>query len=202
MKEHWDTIFSSKEDAQLGWYEKDASKTLQFLENIPDWEKSAIFVCGAGTSVLSEELARRNIKLVINDISVEALSKVKQKLGSKADAINWLCQDIAHPITQEMPQVDIWIDRAVLHFLLDEENIAGYFKNLKATLKAGGHAVFAEFSKNGAAKCAGLVLHRYSAEELAERLGNEFALVTHHDHVYVNPFGDQRPYIYALFKRK
>jgi SAM-dependent methyltransferase len=201
MKEYWDAIFSSREDAQLGWYEKDASKMLQFLAHIPDWEHAAIFVCGAGTSVLTEELARKTIRLTINDISTEALKRVKERLGSNAEKVLWICQDISHPLSQDLPQSDIWIDRAVLHFLTEEESITRYFSNLKTVLRAGGHAIFAEFSTKGAEQCAGLGLHRYSTEELAARLGDEFTLVTQHDHIYINPAGHPRPYIYALFKR-
>jgi hypothetical protein len=49
---------------------------------------------------------------------------------------------------------------------------------------------------------AGLTLHRYSIEELSERLGSSFTLISHFDHIYINPYGDPRPYIYALFKRE
>jgi len=101
-----------------------------------------------------------------------------------------------------MPEVDIWIDRAVLHFLTNEYDIIGYFKNLKSILKLGGHAIFAEFSMIGAPKCAGLTLHRYSIDELSKKLGSAFKIVSHFEYTYINPFGDPRPYIYALFKRE
>lgn len=52
--------------------------------------------------------------------------------------------------------VGVWMDRAVLHFLTEEADIAGYFDNLQAALKAGGGAIFSEFAGNGAEKCAGL----------------------------------------------
>jgi len=100
-----------------------------------------------------------------------------------------------------LPGIDIWIDRAVLHFLREEEHIQGYFNNLVSALKPGGHALFAEFSTAGAPKCAGLELHRYCIEELSARLGSHFKLISFFDHIYINPDGAARPYIYALFKR-
>jgi SAM-dependent methyltransferase len=199
---HWDTIFADTEDSKLGWYEKDASQTLELVNQIPEWEKSTIFLPGAGTSVLIEALLSRGVKLVLNDISIEALNRVKDKLNGEGREIDWLCQDIAQPIQGTMPDVGIWIDRAVLHFLTDEDDIKGYFENIKSTLKPGGHAIFAEFSKTGALKCAGLTLHRYSIEELSEKLGSSFKLVSHFDYTYINPNGDPRPYIYALYKRE
>lgn len=101
----------------------------------------------AGTSVLIEELLSRGIKLILNDISIEALNRVKDRLNDKGEKIAWLCQDIAQPIQGTLPEVDIWIDRAVLHFLTDEDDINGYFENVKSTLTTGGYAIFAEFSK-------------------------------------------------------
>ncbi len=198
--QHWDSIFRDTEDSKLGWYEKDASKTFKLLNQVPKWECSKIFLPGAGTSILIDELLTRSTKLVLNDISSEALNLVKSRLDDKADGIIWLCQDIARPVVDTIPSVDIWIDRAVLHFLTDEADIKGYFNNVRSILKSGGYAIFAEFSKNGAAKCAGLTLHRYSIEEISERLGSSFKLISYFEHTYINPFGDPRPYVYALYK--
>src|SRR4030042_81591 len=200
--EHWDNIFSKTENAKLGWYEKDTSQTFKLLDYIPDWEKATVFLPGAGTSILIEDLIPRVSKLILNDISIEALNRVRQRLNEGAEKIDWLCIDIAQPIKEPMPEVDIWIDRAVLHFLTNENDIKGYFENLKSILKIGGHAVFAEFSLIGAPKCAGLTLHRYSIDELSTNLGSSFKIVSHFDYTYINPFGDPRPYIYALFKRE
>ena len=172
------------------------------MNHIPKWESSTVFLPGAGTSVLVEELLTKGVKLVLNDISIEALNRVKSRLGNKCKEINWLCQDIAQPIQDAIPDVDIWIDRAVLHFLSDEDDIKGYFNNIKSTLKVGGYAIFAKFSKTGAPKCTGLTLHRYSMEEISEYLGSSFKIVEHFDYTYINPFGDPRPYIYALYKRE
>lgn len=199
---HWNTIFSNTEDSKLGWYEKDGFQTLKLLNQIPDWEKSTIFIPGAGTSILIEKLLSRGTNLVLNDISIEALKRVKSRLNKEYREINWFCQDIAKPIPDTIPNVDIWIDRAVLHFLINEDDIKEYFKNVESILKAGGHAIFAEFSKIGATKCAGLTIHRYSIEELSERLGESFTPISHFDYTFINPNGDPRPYIYALYKRE
>jgi len=198
---HWDAIFSATDDQKLGWFEKDASKTFELMQHIPQWENSTVFLPGAGTSVLIDELLSRGVKLVLNDISAEALNRVKNKQGEKSKTIVWLCQDIAQTLQETIPDIDIWIDRAVLHFLTDEDDIEGYFDNVKSKLKVAGYIMFAEFSKSGAEKCAGLTLHRYSVEELSENLGPSFKLIAHFDHTYINPTGDPRPYVYALYKR-
>lgn len=52
--EHWNQIFASKADKELGWYEGDVRQTLAFLERIPGAESKTVFVPGAGTSLLVE----------------------------------------------------------------------------------------------------------------------------------------------------
>jgi SAM-dependent methyltransferase len=199
--EHWNSIFSATEESKLGWFEKDPTQTLELLDQIPEWEDSRVFVAGAGTSILVEHLLHKNAELVLNDISTEALNGLKVRLVNENHNIHWLCQDISQPITNALPDIDIWIDRAVLHFLRKEGDIKGYFNNLTSVLKPGGYALFAEFSTAGARKCAGMEVHRYSVEELSKRLGPAFRLVSYFDHVYINPEGAARPYIYALYKR-
>ncbi|MDT8380154.1 MAG: class I SAM-dependent methyltransferase [Desulfotignum sp.] len=202
IKNHWDNIFSQTDNTKLGWYEKDTSQTFKLLSEIPRIEQATVFVPGAGTSILIDDLIPRVKKLILNDISDEALNQVRQRLKEGTEKILWLCQDIAQPIKEPITEIDIWVDRAVLHFLTNENDIKGYFENLKSTLKIGGHAMFAEFSLVGAPKCAGLTLHRYSIDELSSNLGTSFKIVSHFDYTYINPFGDPRPYIYALFKRE
>jgi hypothetical protein len=198
---HWNAIFSAKTDSELGWHESDTSQTFKFLDLIPQNETTAVFLPGAGTSVLVDELLARGHQLILNDISDEALNKLKKRIGMTKDKLTWLHHDISKPLPSGIPLADIWIDRAVLHFLLEESDIQGYFSNLHSAIHPGGYALLAEFSTTGAPKCAGLELHRYSVEEMTERMGAEFELVKHEDYTFINPFGDPRPYIYALYRK-
>jgi len=201
LKQHWNAIFAATADPQLGWYEGNAAQTLKFLDLIPHPDAATIFLPGAGTSVLVAELLSRGSRLILNDISDEALQKLKHWRGDLQDQVTWLCADISKPLPAGLPLADIWIDRAVLHFLVDEADIEGYFHNLRVALRPGGYALLAEFSMAGAMQCAGLGVHRYSVEELCARLGAGFALIQHEDYTFINPAGDPRPYIYALFRR-
>lgn len=200
--QHWNAVFSTKTDQELGWYESDASQTIKFLDLIPENKTATIFLPGAGTSVIVDELLSRGSRLVLNDISEEALNKLKERTGDIDGQILWLQHDISKPLPDTLPKADIWIDRAVLHFLLEEADIQSYFNNLRSTLSPEGHVLLAEFAKNGASKCAGLDLHRYSAEEMTKRLGPAFTLIKQEEYTFINPFGDPRPYVYALYKNK
>ena len=77
----------------------------------------------------------------------------------------------------------------------------GDFSALHSAIRPGGYALLAEFSTTGARQCAGLELHRYSVEEMTERMGPEFALIADEEYLYTSPSGDPRPYVYALYQK-
>ncbi len=197
--QHWDSVFSETESSELGWYENDASKTMKLMKHIPNWKTSTIFIPGAGTSILIDELLSNGAGLVLNDISLEALNKNKFK--HQGENIHWLWQDISKPIINKLPKIDIWIDRAVLHFLIEDAAVSGYFDNLNATLKVGGYVLFAEFSKLCAYKCAGLPTRQYDVREFSNHLGSNYNITSYFKHTYTSPSGENRPYIYALYQR-
>ncbi len=197
---HWDAIFSKQRDSELGWYESDLSQTLTFIDRIPPSESTTTFLAGAGTSQLADILLAKKHQLILNDISIEALTTLQQRLG-KAGALRWLQHDLSEPLPTQTPQVDLWVDRAVLHFLLSEADIQTYFHNVTATVRDNGYVLLAEFSKVGAPKCAGLEVHRYSVEEMSQRMGKGFKLIYQELYVFTNPFGEPRPYVYALYQR-
>ena len=197
---HWNDIFSANDDQELGWYEGDLSQTLKFIDQVPQHRSATVFLPGAGTSLLVDELLARGCDLILNDISDKALDKLKNRIGVD-DRLVWLHHDISKALPDNIPQSDLWIDRAVLHFLLNEGAINKYFENLNSALCQGGYALLAEFSIEGASMCAGLELHRYSIEEMTERMGEDFELVEYEKYTFINPFGDPRPYIYALYRK-
>ncbi len=200
LNEHWNTIFSKKSDSELGWYEKDVSQSLKFFDQIPLSKSATVFLPGAGTSVLVDKLLTRGYELILNDISDEALNKLRNRVG-RNNKLTWLHHDISKPLPDDIPTTNIWFDRAVLHFLIKETDIQEYFSNLQSAISQGGYALLAEFSTNGAPKCAGLEIHRYSIEEMTRRMGSEFELIKHEEYTFINPFGDSRPYIYTLYKK-
>jgi hypothetical protein len=198
---HWDSVFKTTSDSSLGWYEEDFSPTLSLLKQLPTLQHKVVFIPGVGTSSLVEELLNKGSQVIINDISVEAINHVIDRLESQHKIISWHNQDISQPVAGITDGIDIWIDRAVLHFLLDEQQQLGYFNNLHAALKVGGYALFAEFSMNGATKCAGLPVNHYSIASLTACVGDNYEVMAHFDHEYFNPNGDPRSYLYVMYKR-
>jgi SAM-dependent methyltransferase len=203
LKEHWNKTYQNNPEDKLGWYETDLTPTLKTIDKTGLPKNAAILNVGAGTSNLIDELLKLEFSNVLaTDISEISLNKLKIRLGNKQNKVKWIVDDLTNPTQlNKIKPVDLWIDRAVLHFFTEtsEQNI--YFNLLKSKVKEGGYAIFAEFSLSGAEKCSGLNVQRYSKEMLSEKLGNSFTLVYNFDHIYTMPSGELRPYIYTLFKR-
>lgn len=198
--QHWNEVFASRREDALGWYEEDVTQTLRFLEPADPGPGTRVMLPGAGTSVLVDQLLGRGCDLILNDISDEALKRLAKRIG-QGDRLRWLHHDMSRPLPRDLPPVDLWIDRAVLHFLVAEADIHGYFANLHGLTAPGGHVLLAEFSSHGAEKCAGLDVHRYSLDEMTRRMGPGFELVASEEYTYTNPRGEPRPYLYALYQR-
>ena len=203
-KEHWDKTYSNSPEEKLGWYETDLTPTLEMIDKTGLPKTARILNVGSGSSTLIDELLNLEYSNVLaTDISKVSLDKLKARLGSESRKVEWIVDDLTNPtLLNKIEPVNLWIDRAVLHFFTERKNQESYFKLLKDKVKKGGFAMFAEFNIEGAGKCSGLNVHRYSEEMLSERLGDDFNLVHSFNHIYTMPSGDLRPYIYALFKRK
>ena len=201
-RQHWDTIFAkSEDDSRLGWYERNSDQILGYLERLDLAIPSTIVLAGAGTSMLPGDLLLRGHRLIINDVSELALDTLKRRIGPNSRA-SWINTDLGRPVTAALPPLDLWIDRAVLHFLVEDADRRQYFSTLQEAVRPGGYVLLAQFSKEAADKCAGLPVHRYSEEEMSDNLGADYLLIEHEIFHYTTPSGAPRPYLYALFERQ
>lgn len=202
---HWDTIYQTKEDEQLGWFEEDPKTTLKLIETCDLKSDDSILNVGVGTSQLIDTLLEKGFtNIIANDLSEVALRKLKARILKKYNyTLNCIVDDLTDPKhLQHLNPVNLWIDRAVLHFFLTNEEQNAYFKTLKALVSKGGYVLIAVFSLEGAEKCSGLILQRYNVETLQSRLGSDFKLIEAFNHIYINPSGGERPYVYTLFQRQ
>lgn len=205
--QHWDQVYQSRANHQLGWFEESAQDTLKFLDDV-SLSHQKCFIPGAGTSILVPALLDKGAHLTLNDISPHALSTLAQlypqsqelphqnlleDLGSDLEAGSWF-YGLA-------PQFHLWIDRAVLHFLISDKEVENYFKRLKNSLLIGAKVLLAEFTPGGAHQCASLPVRQYTTEDYQRALGDQFQLIQEAKQVYINPRGEERLYQYALFER-
>ena len=201
LQNHWNRIFTKKADEALGWYESDVSYTLNFFPGGVLAEPKIIFIAGAGTSQLVDSLLAMGHRLVLNDISETALDTLRERLG-EPPSVHWLPADLSKVLPDKVPPVDIWIDRAVLHFLTTENAIAQYFASLHRCVHKNGLVLLAEFAEHGVQRCAGLPVRRYSLADMNARMVPDFTLIKHADYDYVTPAGGPRPYLYAMYEKR
>lgn len=202
LKEHWNTTYSKNPIEKLGWYERDLSPSLKLIELCKLDPQARILNIGAGSSTLIDELLMQGYtNLIATDISEVALRDLDHRTGG-SDYLECITDDLTHPDKlNEIDGVDLWIDRAVLHFFVELKDKKAYFNLLKEKVKKDGFVILAEFNLEGAEKCSGLPVCRYSEEDFKEHLGPEFKLIEAFDYTYEMPSGGLRPYIYTLYKR-
>jgi len=203
-REHWNKVYSSNEINNLGWYEETPKPSLDLIAKCGLAKNSTILDVGSGATTLIDNLIQQGYKNIIaSDISKIALAKLKARLPKEnKEFVQLVVGDITDPQKLDFTLgIDLWHDRTVLHFLTDENQQAGYLSTLKKIVKKGGYVIIAVFSLEGAKKCSGLNVKNYDQKMISEFLGNDFELLEYFNHLYINPSGGERPYVYTLFKR-
>lgn len=203
-KEHWNEIYGALDADELTWYEEIPEPSIRLLSECHINKDETVLDVGAGASTFIDYLIDQGFSNIIAaDISEIALGKLKKRLGEeKAPLVKWIVDDITEPVyIQDLKDIALWHDRAVLHFLLEENQRRAYLSLLKNAVKRGGYVIIAAFSLTGAKKCTGLEVRNYDHNMLAEFLGEEFILLDHFDYTYHTPAGVPRPYVYTLFQR-
>ncbi len=202
-KSHWEKIYSSIDDNQLGWYEADPVPSLELIEQSGIQNQDRILHIGAGTSLLIDRLMEKGFNnQVVSDISGTALNKIYKRLGKKNKGLIYCEEDIINPKSlYNYAPFDLWHDRAVLHFLVGVSEREKYFDFLRSTVSIGGFVIIAAFSLSGSDRCSGLPVYRYDADMLTSQLGPSFDLDHSFEYEYKMPSGELRPYIYSMFHR-
>lgn len=204
LQQYWNEFHAGRPTDRTGWWEETPEKSLSLVDRCHLAPDDLVVDAGAASSTFTDCMLDRDFRrLVALDISKPALDVLKARLGPDREAsVRYIVDDLAHPVpARELSDVALWHDRAVLHFLISEEDRAAYANLVREAVRPGGYAIFAAFSLTGATECSGLPIRNYDAAMFAEFLGADFSLVESFDHVYINPSGSPRPYVYALFQR-
>lgn len=201
---HWNNAYRKTPTENLGWYEKDPVPSMELIESCELPKDAKIFNAGAGSSTLINKLLQKGYTdIVVNDIAAASLREMRRVLVIPNDAdVQFVVDDLTNPdALKKLKNVDVWHDRAVLHFFTDKSAQASYFQLLNASLKVGGYVILAQFNLAGAKKCCGLDIVNYNSELLQKGLGENFKLLKEFDYTYVQPSRNTRDYVYTLFQK-
>jgi SAM-dependent methyltransferase len=197
---HWQGVYGAKAPGEVSWFQDRPHVSLELVEATGLSADASMLDVGAGASTLVDHLlAAGHSSLAVLDISEAALRHAQARLGTEAARVQWIAADVTR-WRPEVP-VDLWHDRAVLHFLTTRAHQQAYADTLRAALKPCGWAIIAGFAPGGPLKCSGLEIVQYDAESLAELLGYEFELIEMRDEVHHTPWGAEQAFRYHLFWR-
>lgn len=204
FKNHWNNAYQKTSADNLGWYEEDPIPSMNLISECDLPKEALLFNAGVGAATLIEILLKEGYSnLIVNDIAASALTELKDNLSLHKDSeVQFIVDDLTNPTSLlELENIDLWHDRAVLHFFTTQKQQKAYFDLIRKVLKPNGYVILAEFNLEGAKKCSGLNVFNYNEEMLQERLGTEFKLLNSFNYTYTQPSGNTREYVYTLFQR-
>lgn len=196
-KDHWESVYTSRTDAQLSWMQADPHLSLSLITEV--CPTGSVTDVGGGTSLLAGKLLDHGYSVAVLDISEVALTRVRERLGPRANLIRWIVADITS--SPNLGTFDVWHDRAVFHFLTNPTDRAAYVALLNRTISAGRHAVIATFALDGPEKCSGLDVRRYSGLSLSAELGPSFELLKSVPQAHLTPGAKRQSFQYSVFRR-
>ena len=167
---------------------------------------------GVGASSLVAELLEceyHNIDAV--DLSGPALNQLRQRLldsgvDSRVDSgvdtvgVRFVEADVREVVFDG--PIDLWHDRATLHFLTVPIDQAKYALRAAQAVRPGGHLVIATFSLNGPEQCSGLPVVRHSVDSLARLFGDSFEQIESFQDEHATPWGANQAFLTTVFRRK
>ena len=166
MSTFWNDVYQQKSGDERSWTQRTASLSLELLSAANISSEDHLLDVGGGSSLLVATLASRGYRnLHLLDISDVAVSEAVAQLEHPTSVTTY-CADV----TQWQPPhlFDAWHDRAVFHFLVDDEHRQLYRETLAAATTTGAVIIVATFAPTGPERCSGLPVRRYDADELAE----------------------------------
>lgn len=198
---HWDAVYRNRDVHEVSWFRPHLQVSLRLLQRAGLSPDSRLIDIGGGASTLVDDLLDLGVKQVtVLDLSAAALAAARQRLGDRAGRVHWQVADLCDT---DLPTAgfDLWHDRAVLHFLVDEGDVRRYAAQAARAVSPGGHAVIGGFAPSGPERCSGLPVARRSAADIAQILAPHFRLIEEQAERHTTPGGVSQPFVYALLQR-
>jgi hypothetical protein len=115
--------------------------------------------------------------------------------------VRWIVSDVTQ-LDLPVSSIDIWHDRAALHFLTDPDDAAAYVRVASRAIAPGGYAVIGGFASDGPEQCSQLPVVRRDPEQIAQLLGKQFMLTHGRRETHATPRGAPQRFAYALLRKQ
>jgi hypothetical protein len=196
-REHWDHVWQRGRPDQMSWFQSSAEPCRTTLLGVTT-PGSTVVVMGAGRSSLVPALLADRRSVIAVDISPAAVHQLRETIGDHPN-LSTVVAD-GREFVPAAP-VDAWHDRAVFHFLVDEEDRAAYVRCVTAGVRRGGHLVIATFAPHGPETCSGLPVRRHDAVALAAAFAPGFEPVASTAVDHHTPWGSIQPFTHLVLRR-
>lgn len=196
-QEHWESIYGTTGPQDLSWYRPHLDRSLKFIDQAGLAHDAPIIDVGGGASTLVDDLLARGYRdITVLDLSEAAIAQARARLGLEAARVTWIVGDATR---LELPEqrYEFWHDRAVFHFLTEQEDRERYVSQVRHALKTGGHIVVATFGPDGPERCSGLPVARYSPEGIHGQFGDQFAKIGSDSELHHTPWGSEQEFVYC-----
>lgn len=198
---HWDGVHETRCAQAVSWFQPSPDMSLKLIRRTAVPRDARIIDVGGGASTLVDHLlAQGYADLTVLDTSEAALRQTQARLGAQAGDVAWAVADVTS--WQAPAPFNLWHDRAVLHFLTEPGDQAGYANVVSSAVPAEGWAVIGGFAPGGPTTCSGLPVVQHDAESLGALLGPRFQLLEVHGEVHITPSGAEQAFRYHVFRRK
>ena len=203
LTNHWEAVYSSKTASDRSWTEELPLESLQFIERASTDVTDPVIDIGGGASLLVDSLLERGYRdVTVLDLAEPALDEARSRIAAKEHVsdVSFICADIT--TWRPTRSYALWHDRAVFHFLTDENDRNTYIATASAAIRPGGHVILATFAPQGPESCSGLPVQRWSVQELEMLFSASFTLVESCSATHTTPWGGNQPFTWVLLKRK
>lgn len=191
--EHWESLYREREPTAVSWYQPSPAISLAMFDRLGVGADQRIVDVGGGASVLVDQLVDRHFTdVTVLDIAAAAMGQARERLGESSERVHWLHQDVIGWRPDRL--YEVWHDRAVFHFLVDERQRDAYLATLRGALGGPGVVVIGTFAADGPEQCSGLPVKRYDPERLAAVFGPEFDVVEQRREEHRTPSGIVQPF--------
>lgn len=198
---HWQDVYTSRQADHVSWYRPHLDRSLALLDALAPPPGTHVLDAGAGASTFVDDLLDRGLERVtVVDLARAALDITRARLGSRASRVSFVVGDVSEPLVADV-SVDIWHDRAVMHFLTDPARRDAYVDRIASALRPGGHVILATFALDGPERCSGLPVTRYAAAGLLDVLGPRFEHVRSERETHETPDARTQTFTYLVARR-